>query len=574
MREVSNVKSACLPKLVFINLNRKVSVRAAVILIGRGSAAIARFISLMRKNASADRRRLATDLGRGSFIPRVRLTMLHVAMAALLPVVPAAATVPEWIEGNRARILREYVELLAIPNVASDTVNIRRNADHLVTMMRARGLSPRLLPAPGDKGPPAIYGEWRIPGSRQTLVLYAHYDGQPVTARDWKSTAPFTPVLRTARLDRAGRTIPLPGLADAIDPDWRLYARSASDDKAGVMAILTAVDALRAGGVTPAFNLKIFLDGEEEAGSPNIRAILQANRALLKSDGWLIVDGPAHANGATQAVLGVRGIVSADITIHGPTRPLHSGHYGNWAPNPAMMLSQLLASMKDADGKVLIAGFYDDIVPLTAAERAAVLAVPNADAEQKADLGLARTEGQGRSLAELIQQTSLNVDGIRSADVGDAARNVVPATATATIDMRLVKGDDPRHQIARVKAHIERQGYLVLDRAPTMAERLRHPRIATLVSEDGYAAARTGLDHPLARRLIAGAGAAGPLVVLPSTGGSLPLSVIEQALGAPTTTLSPWNYDNSQHAEDENLRLGNLWAGIAAVASVMSVPTR
>lgn len=506
-----------------------------------------------------------------AFIVRLASNIRLLAIAVMmLSATSATAGVPQWIESNRARILQDYAALLAIPNVASDTVNIERNAKHLMEMMRERDLSPRLLEVPGGGGPPAVYGEWRVPGARETIVFYAHYDGQPVTAKDWTSTAPFTPVLRTARLDRPGKIVAWPEASHEIEPDWRIYARSAADDKAGVMAILTAIDALRANGQAPAFNIKIFFDGEEEAGSPNLAAILESQRKLLASDGWLIVDGPAHSNGATQAVLGVRGVASADIVIHGPVRPLHSGHYGNWAPNPAMMLSQLLASMKDADGKVLVAGFYDDVVPLTAAEEAAVLAIPNADAALKADLGLARSDGAGRSLAQLVQQPSLNVDGIRAADAGESARNVVPSTAMATIDMRLVKGNDPDRQFARVKAHVEKQGYTVFDRSPTMAERLRYPRIATLVNRGGYAAARTRIDHSLARRLIIGAKTAGPVVVVPSAGGSLPLSVIEETLGAPTVTLSPWNHDNNQHAEDENLRLGDLWKGIAAVAAVMT----
>jgi len=292
------------------------------------------------------------------------LVLLLVALA-----VPASAAPRDWVAAHRGDILREYLDLLAIPNVASNRADIRRNADHIVAMMQRRGLAPRLLESEDGQAPPLIYGEWRVPGARRTLILYAHYDGQPVTPADWRVTQPFAPVLFPGVPQPGTSPVPLPEGAQGVTDDWRIYARSASDDKAGVMAILAAVDALRAEGARPAFNLKIVLEGEEEAGSPNLAALLRRHRETLRSDGWVIIDGPAHQSGPQQLVLGVRGDVNMHLTVHGPVRPLHSGHYGNWAPNPAMMLAELLASMKDETGRVTIAGFYDDVVPLTEAAR-------------------------------------------------------------------------------------------------------------------------------------------------------------------------------------------------------------
>src|SRR5688572_195058 len=257
--------------------------------------------------------------------------------AALLAAAPAHAADP-WVERNKAAILAEYSELLAIPNVATNVADIRRNADHITQMMAKRGLSPKLLEGDSPAVPPAIYGEWKVPGAKRTLVLYAHYDGQPVTPAEWKSTPPFEPKLFSNRLDRGGKPMAWPAPGESMDPEWRIYGRASSDDKLGVMAILSAVDTLRSDGRLPAFNLKIFFEGEEEAGSPNLAALLDKHRETLASDGWVIIDGPAHPSGQPQAVLGVRGMVGVNITVHGPLRPLHSGHYGNWAPNPAMML--------------------------------------------------------------------------------------------------------------------------------------------------------------------------------------------------------------------------------------------
>jgi acetylornithine deacetylase/succinyl-diaminopimelate desuccinylase-like protein len=236
-----------------------------------------------------------------------------------------------------------------------------------------------------------------------------------------------------------------------------------------------------------------------------------------------------------------------------------------------MMLAELLASMKDETGRVTIAGFYDDVVALTNREREAIAAVPAPDAQMKSELGLGWTEGGGATLTELINQPSLNINGIRSADVGANARNVIPSTASAVLDLRLVLGNDPARQVEKVVRHIRSQGYEVLDRDPTMEERLRFPRIAKVTHNGGYPAERTALDHPLVRSLEAALKQQDALVVLPSLGGSLPLYLIRTGLGAPSVTLGFWNHDNNQHSEDENIRLGNLWAAIPSLARVMTM---
>lgn len=482
-----------------------------------------------------------------------------------------ASSVRDYVRRNERAILREFIELLSIPNVASDEANIRRNAAVLVEMMRRRNLNPRILEARTAGAPPSVYGELKAPGAARTLVFYAHYDGQPTDPRQWTESEPWRPVLRTAAIEAGGRIVPVPDDGAPLNPDWRLYARSASDDKAGVMAILAAVDALRATGGAPSVNLKFFFEGEEEAGSSHLAEILEANRELLKADAWIISDGPVHQSGRKQVVFGVRGVTSVDITVYGAKRPLHSGHYGNWAPNPAMLLSQLLASMKDGDGRVTIKGFYDDVEPLGEVEKRAIAAAPQYDDELKTQLGIARPDGAGRSLLELLNQPSLNVDGIRSADVGADARNIIPTTATATVDMRLVKGNDHRRQVERLIAHIRGEGYHVTEREPTEEERLRHPRLARVVARGGYNAERTPMDAPFSRAVVAAVESVSeePVVALPTLGGSLPLSIFRESLGATTVTVPIANYDNNQHAENENLRLGNLWDGVEIMAALM-----
>ncbi|HLL74791.1 MAG TPA: M20/M25/M40 family metallo-hydrolase [Pyrinomonadaceae bacterium] len=257
-----------------------------------------------------------------------RVATAALAFTLLLPALTAAQTadaVRDYRRANEHRILREFVELLSLPNVASNREDIRRNAAHIVSMMDERGLSPRLLEA--ADAPPAVFGEWRTPGATRTLVFYAHYDGQPTDPAKWAETHPWRPALRNAPHDAGGKLIPMPAEGAAINPEWRLYARSASDDKAGVMAILAAFDALKAKGIRPTVNLKFFFEGEEEAGSPNLAAIITRHRDLLAADAWIICDGPVHQSGRKQVVFGVRGDTNVDLTVFGPRRPLHSGHY-------------------------------------------------------------------------------------------------------------------------------------------------------------------------------------------------------------------------------------------------------
>ena len=486
----------------------------------------------------------------------------------------AESTIRTYRRTHEHQILREFISLLAVPNLASDTDNIRRNAALILEMMRQRGLNPRLLEARTPNVPPVVYGEWQTPGATRTIILYAHYDGQPTDPNQWTGTLPWQPTIRSAALDGGGKLLPTPDENAVINPEWRLYARSAADDKAGVMAILTAFDALKASGVQPTSNVKFFFEGEEEAGSPHLGEIIKLHKELLKSDAWIICDGPVHQSGRKQAVFGVRGDTNVDLTVYGAKRPLHSGHYGNWAPNPAALLVHLLASMKAGSGRVTIAGWYDDVEPLGEAERRAIAEAPQYDNELRSQLGLARTEGAGRNLLELINLPSLNINGLSSGDVGALARNVIPTTATAVLDLRLVKGNDYNRQVQRLIGHIKKQGYYVSDREPSDDERHKYPLIARVIHRSGgYNAERTRMDLPISLAVIEAIQSTSEqaIVRLPTAGGSLPLSIITENLRTVTITVPIANYDNNQHAENENIRLQNLWDGIETFAAVMTM---
>ena len=355
--------------------------------------------------------------------------------------------------------------------------------------------------------------------------------------------------------------------------EWRLYARSAGDDKAPIPAILGALDALQASGISPTANLVFFFEGEEEAGSVHLGAYMKAHPGSSAVDTWLICDGPVHQSRRPQLVFGVRGYTGLDITVYGATRYLHSGHYGNWAPNPAMALAHLLASMKDDDGRPLVEGFYDSTVPPGEAERQAIAALPDYDNQLRKELGLAETEMHDAPLAERLLYPSLNVRGMVSAAVGDEARNIIPTEATAAIDIRLAKGNEPDAMLDLVEAHIRKQGYFIVREDPDMATRLAHPKIAKVIRRPGYPAARAAMNDPAVAPVIAAARrvAGDDLVLMPTLGGSLPLYLFNDLLGAPAVIVPIANHDDNQHGPDENLRLENLWYGIDLMTALFTM---
>lgn len=499
---------------------------------------------------------------------------------------PESSSVLEAVRAYRTehgrRILERYFEFLEIPNVATDAAGIRRNAEYLVEAFEARGAAMALLTDPGNPdAPPVVFGE--LPPSAETpegsepltLVLYAHYDGQPVNPEQW-THEPWKPTLYSKSLESSGWPRPLPEADEEIDPEWRIYARSAADDKAPIQALLTALDALEAADVPRTVHLKLFFDGEEEAGSPHLPAIVEAHREMLDGDAWLFLDGPVHQTGRPQVFFGVRGYTGLEVTVYGATRYLHSGHYGNWSPNPNLRLARLLASMKDEDGEVLVEDFYESSEEWDEAALEAVETSPEFEDELRRELGLAESEGGNdvRYLSRMMRP-SLNVRGMVGATVGPTARNVIPPQATASIDIRLVPGNDPNRMLALVEDHIREQGYHLVWEEPTPAERLEHPKIAYVQRADGYRAVATPMDLPVSETVIdAARRAAGDreVVLTPTLGGSLPLYVFEDALGAPPLIGLPIaNHDNNQHAPDENLRLGNLWYGVDLMAVLMTM---
>jgi len=477
--------------------------------------------------------------------------------------------VNQYRKENESKIIDEYVKFVAIPNVTKDTSNIRHNAEFIKMMMEQRGIKAEFLDGTTPNVNPVVFGEIKVPGAKYTLSFYAHYDGQPVNPAKWTGgLQPFEPVFIDKPIEQGGKII---SVAGNISPEFRLAGRGSADDKAGVMTILNAYNALVKTGVALTHNIKFFFEGEEELGSTHLDEIFKKNKEKLQTDLWVIIDGPRHVSGKKMISFGVRGDVNMNLTVYGPKRPLHSGNYGNWAPNPALSLVQLLASMKDEKGNVLVQGYYDDVIPLSLSEREALAKIPNIEETLKKELGIAEPEGNGKSFFELLHLPTLNINGIKSADVGELGANIIPTKAEAMLDLRLVSGNEVDKQINKVISHIEKNGFHVIDHEPSDEERLKYARLIKLTRSIGYPAQRTAFDLPIAQSMVKAVQSTVdyPVILLPSMGGSLPLYLFEKTLNAKVITVPVVNYDNNQHAENENVQLKFLWEGIETIAAIM-----
>ncbi len=500
---------------------------------------------------------------RRSFFSLAILTALFAAPPVRGQATPAA--IATWRAAHERQIVEELIALVAVPNVARNEPDMRANAALLTQLFQRRGFA---VTTSSGAGAPVILATLPAARPKGTLTFYIHYDGQPVDAKEWTSCGPFAPCL-------IGGNGPVPITAETkFDPEWRVFGRSASDDKGPIVALLNAVDALKATGRGPEWNLKVVLDGQEEAGSANFIRYVAEQGTALAADLVITLDGPRHPSTRPTMYYGVRGGAGLTLTVFTARMDLHSGNYGNWAPDPSIRLGRLLASMKDDDGRVMIDGFYDSVTPLTPTERRALVAMPDVESMLAKDFGIAQAERRDTRLEEKLNEPTLNVLAMDAGGGTKApARTAIPAYATARLAMRLVQGIDPVRQVDLVIAHVRKQGYtVVIDRVPTDAERLAHPLLARIDRGRGTAAARVSMDMPLARGVAAALTRNGVAPVqLPTLGGSMPFAEFSETLRLPTVGVSLVNHDNNQHGPNENIRLRNLFEGVEILAAIMTM---
>jgi acetylornithine deacetylase/succinyl-diaminopimelate desuccinylase-like protein len=483
-----------------------------------------------------------------------------------------AASVRDEVSAYRVahekQIITDFVTLLSMPNLATTVPDVEKNAAYIEGLLKARGFRTQLLAAePGT--PQAVFAELNTPGAKRTVLFYAHYDGQPVGQKGW-ITDPFKPSMRTA--------LPEAEVIDwqaarVLNPDWRLFARSAGDDKGSIQALLSAFDALKANHTRPSVNIKLLYEGEEEQGSPHFAKLVADNLGLLKCDLMIMGDGPMHQSGRQLINFGNRGITSGTFTVYGPIHPLHDGHYGSWAPSPTVMIADLVMSLRDDQGHIKIPGFYDDVRAPSAADQAAIAAMPPVEGELKEALGLARNVGPSR-LAEGYLSPTLNVRAIHAGDEGPHAANAIATEGEASIDVRLAPGETPQHVRELIEGYLTQQGWFIVRGAPDLATRLAHPKIVRVAWDPGGSlATETAMDLPASKAVAAAIeNVVGyPVIRLPIVGASSGMADIVDRLHTPMVGVSIANYDDNQHAQNENLRLGNLWDGIEVYAGLLAI---
>lgn len=460
-----------------------------------------------------------------------------------------------------------YRKLLSIPSDANYKDDIELNVQWCENAFQNRNFTTTRIQT---EYVPLLLAERKVKSAQKTVLIYLQLDGQPVDSTKWFQESPWIPVLKQQNEKGDWEQIPWENIENYED-DWRVFARAASDAKGPVAMFLAALDAIESLKIEPNFNMKVIMDFEEELGSPHLPQAVKDNAELLRSDMLVILDGPVHISNKPTLVFGARGIAQMQLTTYGPIVPQHSGHYGNYAPNPALRLSKLLASMKDDNGRVTIPGFYDGVNIDEATEKI-LRSVPDDETEIKKRLKIAKTDKVGSYYQEAIQYPSLNILGMQSGWVREQTRTIVPSQATAELDMRLVQGSDPQRLIGLVQKHIEGKGYYVISEEPTDEERLKYDKIATFTYKVFYQSFQTDFNTEVGQwlqRAYNRAFTVNPIRIRMG-GGSIPISPFVTTLGIPAVLVTTVNSDNNQHSPNENLRLGNYRDGVKAMIAFLT----
>jgi len=473
------------------------------------------------------------------------------------------------IEQQLPEILKKHRELVSIPNVSSDKENMMKNVAWVTTEFEKLNFKVSLLESATL---PVFLAEKEVDSKAKTILFYLHLDGQAVNPAKWFQKDPFRPVLKEQDAEGNWQIINWSRIDYNINPEWRVFGRAAADDKAPIIMMLSALELLQQQSQKLSYNVKIILDLQEETRSEGFLSTLKKYKNRYAADYMIIMDGPAHPTNKPTLTFGCRGFVTCDITLYGAKLPQHSGHYGNYAPNPVFRMSHLLASMKDDSGKVIIDNFYDGI-ELDAATQELLTQVPDNESAIQMSLGIAQADNVGRNYQESLQYPSLNVRHIETSWKGPGLKTIIPEIATAYLDVRLVKETDGAGQLEKIKKHIEAQGYVVLDRDPTDEERLKYPKIAKLIMNKGINAFRTDINSLIGTKLretLTMEFNEKPILIR-TMGGTVPITPAIQVLDIPAIIVPMVNMDNNQHNPNENIRIGNISQGIKMCMAILSM---
>jgi acetylornithine deacetylase/succinyl-diaminopimelate desuccinylase-like protein len=495
--------------------------------------------------------------------------LILIALLTVFNVICLRAQEETSVRTHTRSSLEELREFIALPNDALNPEDIEKNLLWLNIAFEKRGFSTQRI---STTNLPLFFAELYTSEDLPTILFYMHFDGQSVAPEKWEQEDPYEMVLKEYA-GESWKKMNWAALEGEVDLDWRVFGRSVSDDKGPIVMFLHAVDMIREAQQGLAFNVKVILDSEEEKSSKPLPAAVLENKALLRADFLVINDGPVHYSGLPTLVYGCRGITSMQITTYGPVRPQHSGHYGNYAPNPGFRLAQLLSEMKDEEGRVLIEGYYDGI-SLDDQTMEIMRNVPDDLSSIHEMLEIASADKVGDFYQEALQYPSLNIRGMSSGWVGDKARTIVPESATAELDLRLVVESDGDRLKGLVKDFIASKGYYLTGEEPGKELRMQYPLIAKVKEGSVTDAFRTDLKNPYGIWLqsVLKDAFKEDVVQIRTMGGTVPIAPFVNALEIPAFILPVVNPDNNQHSPNENLKISQVEYGLKVFYQMLTSP--
>jgi len=468
--------------------------------------------------------------------------------------------------------LDEFIEFLSYPNDANYESDIYKLMDWTEDKFKSLDFKINRL---DTETIPLMLASKHISDDYKTVLIYMHLDGQPVDLSKWNQENPFIPVYKLKEdgkfVDYDSNKLANIDYETLEERDIRIFARASSDAKGPVMMLIQAMKFMNSKNIDNKFNLKLIMDFEEEKGSPSLPDAVKKHSTILKSDALLIFDGPQHESDLPTLNFGNRGISSITLKTYGPVVPQHSGHFGNYAPNPVFRMSNILSSMKDENGIVKIKGYYDGIT-ISDQVKKYLDNVPDDEESMLNKMQFKKPESVGNSYQEAIQFPSLNVRGIRAGWVEEEVRTIVPSECIAEIDVRLVIESDGYRLHDLIKKHIEDLGYVVLDHEPSKEERMKYDKIVKFNSTVSYPAFRTDIDSDLGNWLsetLTRTFGVEP-VLRRTSGGSVPISPFVNVLNIPAVGVPTVNKDNNQHSPNENIKLINYIKGIESFVGILS----
>ena len=466
----------------------------------------------------------------------------------------------------------EFIEFLSYPNDSNFKSDIYELIDWTEDKFKSLDFEINRL---DTETIPLLLASKHINDNYKTVLIYMHLDGQPVDLTKWDQENPFIPVYKLKEngkfIEYDSNEIKDIDYKTLQEKDIRIFARASSDAKGPVMMLIQALKFMNTNNIDQKLNLKLVMDFEEEISSPSLPDAVKKHSTILKSDALLIFDGPQHESDLPTLNFGNRGISSITLKTYGPVLPQHSGHFGNYAPNPVFRMSNILSSMKDENGIVKIEGYYDGIT-ISDEIKKYLDNVPDNEESMLDKMQFKKPESVGNSYQEAIQFPSLNVRGIKAGWVEDEVRTIVPSESIAEIDVRLAIESDGYRLHELIKKHIEDLGYVILDHEPSKEERMEYDKIVKFNSTVSYPAFRTDIDSDLGNWLsktLTKTFGVEP-VLRRTSGGSVPISPFVNVLNIPAVGVPTVNKDNNQHSPNENIKLINYIKGIESFVGILS----